>query len=934
MTTVGRSNIEITATDRQARRTISSFFRDLENTGQRIGQAMQRMNPFETIEQGANQSTQFLERYKSRFLAAIDQMNAKATQSKKMMDILPETSSIQRIDRFFLGIGDRLEQMAKQGTAANLAITMLGRNASLKEILDRIKLINQGLARMQALATTSAIVLGLFTTGMVKLSNTVDGRLVPAVQAFKRVWLSALKPFAQIWTDFALKVIQAGTAIGRFIERLNQINPAITKMAGMFLYLFTAITLFLSPMAIGIGRALGMRAAFTVLFNTFKPLILGFLRVAGMASLISAALVILGGILIRLWQNSEVFRNAIIQGWNAIKNAVMSAVQPLIPSLQRLWSAFVQLLNAFTGGGLTVGDFWKSLGDSIGRVIHAIVQVGVPLLQGALQVISIVLGGIVDGLTKGFQALQPFIEQTVHYLEGLFSGIQGNKANSIIKEWRRNFASFLAFLKPIMGQIVQIIGQAFQLIGQIIKVAVMVWGTEIKIAWTAIEAIFSNPTVISVIQPFWIYIKTVISNALSIILNVLKLFSNLLAGNWEAAWQNLQNIVERIVTILASTISTSFQILLTIFASVWSAISSLLTRLWNRILSTASAIWGEIVSFFVGVWNGIVSFATSIWTSLVTFLTGLWNGLMGIATVVWNAITSAIVTAFTWMYNHNYYFQALVDTIVAAWNIAKQWTINTWNAITSFLTSAWNQLRSIASSTWNGMKSVILAVWNTVKPWLVSVWNSLRSVATSVWNGIRSVISSVVSGLRAVVTSAWNSIKAATSSAFNSVKSTVTSIWNSIKSMLSGLANQAAAWGRNLLNNFVSGIKSRFSALVKVVKDAASTVAAYLGFHSPAEKGPGADADKWFVNLMEMLENSIRIRVPHLRAAVLDAAEQLNAITVLNLGGTLQRAGIVSASTSESSVQQVHNEVHIYAQEAPLTEERLIRYLRRMDWLR
>jgi phage-related protein len=166
------------------------------------------------------------------------------------------------------------------------------------------------------------------------------------------------------------------------------------------------------------------------------------------------------------------------------------------------------------------------------------------------------------------------------------------------------------------------------------------------------------------------------------------------------------------------------------------------------------------------------------------------------------------------------------------------------------LTSAWNQLRSIASSIWNGMKLI----------------------AASAWNGIRSVVSSVVSGIRAVVTSAWNSIKAATSSAFNSVKSTVTSIWNSIKSTLSGLASQAATWGRNLLNNFISGIKSRFSALVKVVKDAAGTVAAYLGFHSPAEKGPGADADKWFVNLMEMLENFIRIRVPHLRAVVLDAS--------------------------------------------------------------
>jgi hypothetical protein len=116
------------------------------------------MNVFEGLENEADVSAQALERYRTKFFSAIDQMNAKATQSKKMMDILPETSSIQRIDRFFLGIGDRLEQMAKKGTAANLAISMLGRNASLKDIFERIKLINQGLARMQSVALAASIV--------------------------------------------------------------------------------------------------------------------------------------------------------------------------------------------------------------------------------------------------------------------------------------------------------------------------------------------------------------------------------------------------------------------------------------------------------------------------------------------------------------------------------------------------------------------------------------------------------------------------------------------------------------------------------------------------------------------------------------------------------------------------------------------------------
>ncbi|HEY9660719.1 MAG TPA: hypothetical protein V6C65_19860, partial [Allocoleopsis sp.] len=417
---------------------------------------------------------------------------------------------------------------AKKGTAANLALTMLGPNASMKDLFSRIQLINQGLARFQALSMAALIAVGLFTVGMYQLARgpqvsevldqqraalqnytnalsqrsqeiynfaglfeqmvqraKVSGKqlidnlkgqvsvlrswssnlkilakrgvdegliaelqklgpsasaeiraltrlsdkqlnqyvalwrekhrlartqavselaglkketdqkikelqdsLTPlgiSVEKAKKTWLDALQPFIQIWGQVASKVVDATTQIAVFLQKLNQLNPAITQLAGMFLYLFTVITLLLSPMAIGIGRANGMAAAFTLLFNSVKPLVLGFLRVAGIASIVAGALVLLGGTFLALWRNSENFRNSLINGWNQIKQTILTAVQPLIPSLKQLGQAFLDLINAMVGSdGSTASSFWTQLGDNISQVINFIVNNGIPLLKGSV----------------------------------------------------------------------------------------------------------------------------------------------------------------------------------------------------------------------------------------------------------------------------------------------------------------------------------------------------------------------------------------------------------------------------------------------------------------------------------------------------------------------------------------------------------------------
>lgn len=84
-------------------------------------------------------------------------------------------------------------------------------------------------------------------------------------------------------------------------------------------------------------------------------------------------------------------------------------------------------------------------------------------------------------------------------------------------------------------------------------------------------------------------------------------------------------------------------------------------------------------------------------------------------------------------------------------------------------------------------------------------------------------------------------------------KSIVTAIGDGIK----GLASEALAWGKDLIDNFVGGIKSKISAVTSAVSRIASTVKSFLGFSEP-EKGPLSNFHTYAPDMMDLFIKGIR----------------------------------------------------------------------------
>lgn len=110
---------------------------------------------------------------------------------------------------------------------------------------------------------------------------------------------------------------------------------------------------------------------------------------------------------------------------------------------------------------------------------------------------------------------------------------------------------------------------------------------------------------------------------------------------------------------------------------------------------------------------------------------------------------------------------------------------------------------------------------------------------------------------------------------------------------------------------FGDGIKSAIGNVANAAKNAVNSVKKFLGFHSPAEEGPGADADVWAPNLMKMFIGGIQQYTPALQGALNNAiaAPKLsvssNVAQMITGGNTMQQSGGYSAQ-GQPSVSYVH----------------------------
>lgn len=172
-----------------------------------------------------------------------------------------------------------------------------------------------------------------------------------------------------------------------------------------------------------------------------------------------------------------------------------------------------------------------------------------------------------------------------------------------------------------------------------------------------------------------------------------------------------------------------------------------------------------------------------------------------------------------------------------------------------------------------------------------------------------AIVVTVIAGLVTALVTAYHTsdtFRAKVDAAFTKVKDAIIRAIDWIKEAvqwLKDLPGNALKWGKDMIDNFVQGIKNKINAVGDAVKSVANKVKSFLGFSEPDE-GPLSNFHTYGPDMMELYAEGINKNVGLVARASRNAAAAVrNGLS--NAAGTVNATGALAGATGGAGVTQV-----------------------------
>ena len=146
-------------------------------------------------------------------------------------------------------------------------------------------------------------------------------------------------------------------------------------------------------------------------------------------------------------------------------------------------------------------------------------------------------------------------------------------------------------------------------------------------------------------------------------------------------------------------------------------------------------------------------------------------------------------------------------------------------------------------------------VINAVMPVLQKIFEFIKAQFLQMVDNIRSHIETIKAIIRAfVIVMEW--LKGQVSNAVSNVKNLFTNMKNGIYNIFTDLVNKFKTWGKDMIENFIGGIKEKWQALKDTLSQTAESIKSYLGFSEPA-LGPLSNFHTYAPDMMKLFAQGI-----------------------------------------------------------------------------
>lgn len=297
------------------------------------------------------------------------------------------------------------------------------------------------------------------------------------------------------------------------------------------------------------------------------------------------------------------------------------------------------------------------------------------------------------------------------------------------------------------------------------------------------------------------------------------------------------------------------------------------------------------------------------------------------------AIGAAVVAAGVLIYKNWDTIKETAQLVGAAvaekWGELKAKTVETWNTLKAKTSEAWGNIKSKVSEFAGNVKQSVSEKWDGIKTKTAETWNNVKAKTVEVLKGVvqdtrtnlsnmKAAFDSNGGGIKGTVAALWTGIKGNFTTGFNALNTLTNGKLGEIAGMFSSMKDKALSWGRDMIENFIQGIKDKIQALKDAAAEAAKPITDIF-HHSHPDVGPLKDDYKWMPDMMKLYAKGIKDNAYLVTQAIDDVATD---ISVGMNGYSEQQAdssGVANAILGAIDPAAIYNAVREGASDAEIT---------------
>lgn len=291
------------------------------------------------------------------------------------------------------------------------------------------------------------------------------------------------------------------------------------------------------------------------------------------------------------------------------------------------------------------------------------------------------------------------------------------------------------------------------------------------------------------------------------------------------------------------------------------AVGVLVYKNWDTIKEKAGQLkdaisnkWNEIKAATAEKFESIKATATEKWTNLKSSVSNFTEQLKSDVTGKWENLKQSATEKFE--------------------NIRSTATSKI-ESLRSDAASKFESLKSDASTKFENIKSAASTKWEEIKNTIGTAADNIKGNAQRTWDEMKSAYETHGGGLQGAASAMWSGIKNVYELEFNGLNTLTGGKLGELADLFSDLAGKALKWGKDLMDNFIDGVKGKFDDLVNTVSDAAGVVADFLGFSEP-DKGPLSDFHTYAPDMMNLFAKGIEDNIRMVEDAASNAAATIH----------------------------------------------------------